>query len=548
MATFDKAVRYEVTAVTETPLRTGPSDGSIDRVLRHRDGQAFLQAASLAGALRGWLEKQEKNAANALFGSQEKSGQLIVSDMEIKEKAAESAEDTMIQLRPRLRINGKMGSAADGGKFDVAHIARNTVMQFTLTWLGAESDTDGPAQIEQMLGALHAGEIRLGAQKSNGFGRVALTVRSQIYHMTDKADREAWLQDEFDGQTLELPKICTKSVCTFTVNGVADSILIKGSVPRVEYDENNTRKEIIQNIKENGTAVLPGSSVKGAVRARVQAIADLLDCSEAVDELFGRGAAQGDNGIAGRVRFTDVVLDKAKEQKISRIRINKFTGGVIRRGLFTEEPLKSGVTLTITAPQDDICGCALLVYALRDLGLGLYNLGSGGAVGRGYIKVSRIAIACGGQNRRYDIRRGRLQAERHGQSGFGLAAYTGGTHMKLLEPISVEQALEQAQTLKFVMITELSRVVIGKVPMDINWDELIEARFFDHDTEIRIFRENSELRARSVILQDDMPYIEKQYKKLQGNLGSEISVREYLTFDEDGQAGVSAVCLYDWRE
>lgn len=112
---------------------------------------------------------------------------------------------------------------------------------------------------------------------------------------------------------------------------------------------------------------------------------------------------------------------------------------------------------------------------------------------------------------------------------------------------SIEQALQQAEKLQFVMVTELSRVVIGKMPMDINWDELIEARFFDHDTEIRIFRENGELRARSVILQDDMPYIEKQYNKLQGNLGSKISVREYLTFDEDGQAGVSAVCLYDWR-
>ena len=391
MATFDKAVRYEVTAVTETPLRTGPSDGSIDRVLRHRDGQAFLQAASLAGALRGWLEKQDKNAANVLFGSQEKSGQLIVSDMEIKEKAAKSSEDTTIQLRPRLRINGKMGSAADGGKFDVAHIARGTVMQFSLTWLGAESDTDGPAQIKQMLGALHTGEIRLGAQKSNGFGRVALTVRSQTYHMIDKADREAWLQDEFDGQTLELPEVCTESVCTFTVNGIADSILIKDAVPQTKKDGT----QFTGNIKENGTAVLPGSSVKGAVRARVQAIANLLHCSESVDQLFGRGAAQGDNGIAGRARFTDVVLDKAEKQMISRIRINKFTGGVIRRGLFTEEPLKSGVTLSITAPQDDICGCALLVYALRDLGLGLYNLGSGGAVGRGYIKVSRIAIACG---------------------------------------------------------------------------------------------------------------------------------------------------------
>lgn len=113
---------------------------------------------------------------------------------------------------------------------------------------------------------------------------------------------------------------------------------------------------------------------------------------------------------------------------------------------------------------------------------------------------------------------------------------------------SIEQALEQAEKLRFVMVTELSRVVIGKTPMHISWDELIEARFFDHDTEIRIFREDGELRARSVSLQDGTPYIEKQYKGLQGNLGSEISVREYLAFDEDGQAGVSAVCLYDWRE
>ena len=120
--------------------------------------------------------------------------------------------------------------------------------------------------------------------------------------------------------------------------------------------------------------------------------------------------------------------------------------------------------------------------------------------------------------------------------------------MKLLEPISVEQALEQAQTLKFVMITELSRVVIGKVPMEIHWDELLEARFFDHDTEIRIFWEDGALKARKVSLRADTPYIKKHYTGLQGNLGSEVSVREYLTFDEDGQAGVSAVCLYDWRE
>ena len=255
-----------------------------------------------------------------------------------------------------------------------------------------------PAQIEQMLGALHAGEIRLGAQKSNGFGRVALTVRSQIYHMTDKADREAWLQDEFYGQTLELPKICTESVCTFTVNGVADSILIKSSVPRVEYDENNTRKEIIQNIKENGTAVLPGSSVKGAVRARVKAIAD-----------FARLLGSRRRIVPDAVRHRAItalpvecgspmwcwIRRQSRRSRVSRIKQNSTRRQEYAAGCLPDEPPKSGVTLHITAPQDDICGCALLVYALRDLGLGLYNLGSGGAVGRGYIKVSRIAIACG---------------------------------------------------------------------------------------------------------------------------------------------------------
>jgi hypothetical protein len=113
---------------------------------------------------------------------------------------------------------------------------------------------------------------------------------------------------------------------------------------------------------------------------------------------------------------------------------------------------------------------------------------------------------------------------------------------------SIEQALQQAQKLQFVMVTELSRVVIGKMPMDINWDELLEARFFDHDTEIRIFREDGALKARKVSSERTPHTSKKHYTGLQGNLGSEVSVREYLTFDEDGQAGVSAVCLYDWRE
>ena len=85
-------------------------------------------------------------------------------------------------------------------------------------------------------------------------------------------------------------------------------------------------------------------------------------------------------------------MSSDETQKITRLRINRFTGGVIRQGLFREEPVCSKVSLRITAPADCPVGCGLLVYALRDLGLNLINLGSGDAIGRGRISTDSIRI------------------------------------------------------------------------------------------------------------------------------------------------------------
>ena len=129
------------------------------------------------------------------------------------------------------------------------------------------------------------------------------------------------------------------------------------------------------------------------LRARAELIVRSTGCpKELTEELFGREARGNDQGKAGRVRFEDVYLDSAKRQRISRIRINRFTGGVMRGGLFQEEPLSSEIKLKISAPADQPAGCALLLYTLRDLALGLYNLGSGSSVGRGYLQVHQIAV------------------------------------------------------------------------------------------------------------------------------------------------------------
>lgn len=388
-ATFTSAVRYRVEAVCLTPLRTGGADGAVETVLRDWAGRPFVQGTSLAGALRGWLVDRNPKQVESLFGSQRQSGSLMVSDG-LFEAAAEQ------QTRPRLRIDGATGTADDGGKFDVAHIAAGTKLTFTLTWLGSQETLEQTGAVEQMLAALHAGEIRLGAQKTNGFGRVSLTVQKRSYRMEDEADRAAWLEDREDGTPLTLPELTLGDQVVFTLTGRADSILVKAGAREMRSIPKGGNRNVTVPLRENSRAILPGSSVKGAVRARVTAIAEILGLEDAVtEELFGRMSRRNadgenqDNGLPGKVRFEDAVLS-GQSQEISRMRINRFTGGVIRQGLFVEEPIRSEITLRITLSEKESRGCGLLLYALRDLGLGLYNLGSGGAVGRGYLAVDTI--------------------------------------------------------------------------------------------------------------------------------------------------------------
>lgn len=327
-AIFTTAIRYKVNAVCETPLRTGGADGNLESVLRDSCGNAFLQGSSLAGALRGWLEKSsEKHHTKALFGSQEHEGHLIVSDAVLRADSEQS-------IRPRLKINGRSGTAAVGSKFDVANIVPGSHLSFELTWLGSEQESNEIAAVERMLGAVNCGEIKVGAQKSNGFGKLSLSVHKRIYNLFDEKDRTAWQDGCDDGDLIKLPKIASNEQVVFDVDGFADSVLIKTSAQMYEND-----LSYAVNITENGQPVLPGSSVKGTIRAQCTRITESTGVSECLlEELFGRGARDGDNGQSGAICVDDVHMEGARKQKIKRIRINRFTGGVIRGGLFAEEP------------------------------------------------------------------------------------------------------------------------------------------------------------------------------------------------------------------
>ena len=71
-ATFTYAARYQITAVCQTPLRTGGPDGDTESVLRDGQNRAFLQGTSVAGALLAWLKEHTSTDLTAhLLGSED---------------------------------------------------------------------------------------------------------------------------------------------------------------------------------------------------------------------------------------------------------------------------------------------------------------------------------------------------------------------------------------------------------------------------------------------------------------------------------------------
>lgn len=372
--TFTYALRYFVTVTCVSPLRTGNSDRDQQEVLRYWDCTPFLQGTSLAGAMKAWKPNE------ALLGSETRESALIVSDLVFA--------STNLASRPRLRVDGATGTAAQGGKFDVSAIAAGTSGSFQLTWRGTRGLDDAANAIEEYLTAIHTGQITLGAQKSNGYGRVTLQVRKRSYDLSNPADRAAWLSgDEISDATPVALLNIPDSDTVFRVTAEVSSLLVKSSTTKQK-----SQGSYAAQMQENGRYIVPGSSIKGVLRSQISQIAPYFPAEAEVVCLLGRMNEGTDNGIAGKARFSDGILSNSRQTVTTRVRIDRFTGGTMHRGLFSEESVDGTLKFEIRVPDGYDVGCGLIAFALRDLGLGLFSLGSGSSIGRGRLETMEVRI------------------------------------------------------------------------------------------------------------------------------------------------------------
>ena len=414
--------KYHINAKSIGPLRIGSSSGDTEDVFMDPfEEKPMIQASGIAGAFRSYY-KQIGYDDKELFGSPNTdiaNGHIRFTDGILT--------NVNLEIRPRVKINSETGSVASatangsrtsrfGQKFNMALIGADATLQFDLYVYLKNEDEKIIHPIEEMISGLDHGELRLGGQKSNGCGEFEIEkVQVRSFDLRKEEDRNAWIEEEPLAKVLRGYDDITESIHTLksrhfvkyvvTMNAeVKDTLLVKSISPIWHQDANfkNIDAENIYNV--NGIPIIPGSSVKGSLRNQMERIASYLATQygaskqELIDQIFGTSSV---DGVAGNIRFSDVVIQNNKEKLSVHNHIDKFTGSTINRALFSDvsvagdlvfkiEILKRGISDIERRNTEATLG--LLLLALRDTAIGEVTFGSGFANGKGHIEVSKIKI------------------------------------------------------------------------------------------------------------------------------------------------------------
>lgn len=415
---YQRIVKYKVSAICTEPLHIGSAVGDREEVLIHPiDDVPFIQATSIAGVFRAYHAKAyQTERTDELFGARRLGDNANSYEYGSKLRFTDGvfmlSDDSKLwlELRPRVSINRESGTGdsntikgtdiKSGQKFNMEYIGAGARFEFCVYLY----DEDYHEDVEDIFAAIQAENIQFGGQKSNGCGYIKLEeLKCKCFDMTVSEDRKQWAQEDvlsdecYENKLIGLrQKSLQQNAYEIIIDGKTENELLVKSIAVADYGLNAPDSMNIRNAKKE--YIIPGSSFKGAVRSQMEKIADYLGQPQVIKDTFGYSGTGGESGKAGNVNFYDTVVGNRIENDMAelayRIHIDKFTGGVIQRGLFSEKNVSGELAFKVAIAEknnpDKTCG--LLLLALRDMAIGTMSIGSGYSVGKGIIAVDRITI------------------------------------------------------------------------------------------------------------------------------------------------------------
>lgn len=394
---------YAVSITLASPLCVSNGDGEhTDKdVLKNAEDEYFLPGSSIAGAWRDYLG--QKNNCDGLMGFSEddrgRMSPIIIQDLYLSENAR-------VSVRDGVKLDGDKGVL---NKFDMEIL--ETGISGTLFFSYTERENapwDYDTAIADILKGIQTGEIRFGANKNRGMGR--LRIRKVYESSFTKENADEWIQ--FAPMRKCLDRYQKKASYKEWIEKqsfdrpsryihITVPLKLHGGISIRKYST-KPKKADYEHITTNGEPVIPGSSWGGAIRSDACRILNDLGCHDterilrswfgSIDDDFKNASSDSklpqEEAHQSRIVIGESILRDAIPVPMTRNQINRFDASTVDGALYTDISYYGGETeLNLMVRKDDDVEyealLGLLQIILSDLQEGYLPVGGLVSIGRG---------------------------------------------------------------------------------------------------------------------------------------------------------------------
>lgn len=353
-------------------------------------GKPFIPGSSLAGAMRDYLRLE--------YGIGSENGDMsafYISDLNFDGEPSRSVRDGI-----RLDENKQ---TIEGAKYDMEVIDAGAKGTFYMELVIRENSDENKYlnQWRTILSGFHNQDIRLGMKKTRGYGECDLTSVYEIEYSNENNNildyAKAYNPETYKGLVDKKKELWNKPSNLFT--NIEVPLELRGGISIRTYSAKKGEPDYSQITGKNKKAVIPGTSISGALRSRMhQFLKEDLKlekdkANQLMNTLFGLEGSRDAQGHKSYIRFSENTIEGAKAIQMTRVAISRFEFTSLQGALYTEKTYVNGkVKLKIQIENCKDWMLGLLLIALHDLQHGYLAVGGQTAIGRGIFEGNEIRI------------------------------------------------------------------------------------------------------------------------------------------------------------
>ena len=393
-------IYYYIRMKLLSPISVGNGDDFLTDhdCIKNSKGIPFIPGSTLAGVFLHYLSNENKKIFTPKINDEFKQSPYFISDANVYKENHTDRVNTSIRDGIKLDENK---ITEDGAKFDFEIVETGTTFDFRIEITIRENDNIEKMKkvVDIILNGINNGEVLFGYKSKRGYGKAKI-IESKVKEFNTEDLENLILFDKYDINNYDDYSIAKENneskydYIKFELKQLGGISIKRYSARAGEVD--------FEHITSNGKPVIPGTSWNGLIKSQIKKYLEndiLYQSGIILTEWFGKEKGKETEGKASNVIIEESEIKNATKIELTRNKIDRFSGGVSDKALFSEVAYYNGETTlgikvkkSIKEDEDNSRIIGLIALVIKDIDNGLIALGGQTAIGRGMFKVMEATI------------------------------------------------------------------------------------------------------------------------------------------------------------